>query len=219
MSAESGIATFRDSGGLWDQYNVEDVATPEGFKRNPQLVLDFYNKRRRETVEALPNQGHLMLSQMQKDYNVYIITQNVDNLHEKAGSQNVLHLHGELTKNRSSINPNLIFAADPAHPDIHLGDKCEDGSQVRPHIVWFGEAVPLMAKAEKIVEKADILVIIGTSLNVYPAAALINYASRGILIYLIDPQNVNVSRSDVYFIKKGASEGVTQLQQILKDQN
>ena len=167
MSAESGIATFRDSGGLWDQYKVEDVATPEGLMRNPQLVLDFYNKRRRETINAKPNKGHLLLASLQEKYSVHIITQNVDNLHEKAGSKHVLHLHGELMKIRSSRNPDLIMDANPQNPDTKLGDKSPDGSQIRPHIVWFGEAVPMMYEAEKITEQADILIVIGTSLNVY----------------------------------------------------
>ncbi len=211
MSAESGIATFRDSGGLWDQYKVEDVATPEGFYRNPQLVLDFYNKRRRETIEAKPNQAHLLLAALQDKYNVNIITQNVDNLHEKAGSRQVLHLHGELMKTRSSKNSNLIMDVDAENPDTKIGDKCSDGSQIRPHIVWFGEAVPLMNEAEKTTTNADILIVIGTSLNVYPAAGLVNYTSADIPIYLIDPKDVSIYRPNVTFIKKGASEGMKEL--------
>lgn len=217
MSAESGIATFRDSGGLWEQYRIEDVATPEGFGRNPELVLDFYNMRRRESLKAIPNDGHIGLAEMQNEYDVSIITQNVDNLHEKAGSRNVVHLHGELMKARSSANPDLIYDIDPSTPEIHLGDKATDGSQMRPHIVWFGEAVPMMYEAEKEVRKADVLVVIGTSLNVYPAAGLINYAPTGIPIYLIDPNEVSVHRTDVHFIKKGASEGVAELRKLLKD--
>lgn len=217
MSAESGIATFRDSGGLWEQYRIEDVATPEGFGRNPELVLDFYNMRRRESLKAIPNEGHIGLAEMQNEYDVSIITQNVDNLHEKAGSRNVVHLHGELMKARSSANPDLIYDIDPSTPEIHLGDKATDGSQMRPHIVWFGEAVPMMYEAEKEVRKADVLVVIGTSLNVYPAAGLINYAPTGIPIYLIDPNEVSVHRTDVHFIKKGASEGVAELRKLLKD--
>lgn len=215
MSAESGIATFRDSGGLWDQFQVEDVATPEGFARNPKLVLDFYNKRRRETIEAKPNQGHLLLASLQDKYNVHIITQNVDNLHEKAGSKNVLHLHGELMKVRSSIDPSLIVDVDLQNPDTKMGDQCVDGSQVRPHIVWFGEAVPMMSVAEKITAKADILIVIGTSLNVYPAAGLVNCVSPEIPIYLIDPKDVSIYKSNVTFIKKGASEGMRELLEIL----
>lgn len=216
MSAESGIATFRDSGGLWDQYKVEDVATPEGFMRNPQLVLDFYNKRRRETINAKPNKGHLLLASLQEKYSVHIITQNVDNLHEKAGSKHVLHLHGELMKIRSSRNPDLIMDADPQKPDTKLGDKSPDGSQIRPHIVWFGEAVPMMYEAEKITEQADILIVIGTSLNVYPAAGLVNYVSPDTPIYLIDPKDVSIYRPNVTFIKKGASEGMSDLIKLLE---
>ena len=217
MSAESGIATFRDSGGLWEQYRIEDVATPEAFRRNPQLVLDFYNMRRRESLKAIPNKGHIGLSEMQKEYDISIITQNVDNLHEKAGSRNVLHLHGELMKARSSANEDMIYDIDPSSAEIHLGDKAPDGSQMRPHIVWFGEAVPMMYEAEQEVRKADILVVIGTSLNVYPAAGLINYAPTGTPIYLIDPNDVSVHRTDVHFIKKGASEGVAELRKLLKE--
>lgn len=218
MSAESGIATFRDSGGLWAQHRVEDVATPEGFRRNPQLVLDFYNKRRRESLSAKPNDGHLGLAEMEKEYNVRIITQNVDNLHEKAGSSSVIHLHGELMKARSSINPDKIYLLDPNNPDIEVGDMCEDGSPLRPHIVWFGEAVPMMEIAEEIVRKADALVIIGTSLNVYPAAGLINYVQAGTPIYIIDPNEVAVSRGKINFIRKGASEGVAELRRLLRDE-
>nr|WP_297168924.1 NAD-dependent deacylase [uncultured Dysgonomonas sp.] len=218
MSAESGIATFRDSGGLWAQHRVEDVATPEGFRRNPQLVLDFYNKRRRESLSAKPNDGHLGLAEMEKEYNVRIITQNVDNLHEKAGSSSVIHLHGELMKARSSINPDKIYLLDPNNPDIKVGDMCEDGSPLRPHIVWFGEAVPMMGIAEEIVRKADALVIIGTSLNVYPAAGLINYVQAGTPIYIIDPNEVVVSRGKINFIRKGASEGVAELRRLLRDE-
>lgn len=218
MSAESGIATFRDSGGLWAQHRVEDVATPEGFRRNPQLVLDFYNKRRRESLSAEPNAGHLGLAEMEKEYNVQIITQNVDSLHEKAGSSTVVHLHGELMKARSSINPNKVYPLDPANPDISVNDICEDGSPLRPYIVWFGEAVPLMEEAEDIVRRADALVIIGTSLNVYPAAGLINYVYAGTPVYVIDPNEVSVSRGTVHFIRKGASEGVAELKNLLKEQ-
>lgn len=217
MSAESGIATFRDSGGLWEQYRVEDVATPEAFARNPRLVLDFYNMRRRESLKAVPNQGHIGLARMQDEYDVCIITQNVDNLHEKAGSCDVLHLHGELMKARSSANTHLIYDIDPESPDIQLGDKAADGSQMRPHIVWFGEAVPMMHEAEKIVRQADVLVIIGTSMNVYPAAGLINYVPSGVPIYLIDPNEVSVYKPGVRFIRKGASEGVAELRGLLKE--
>lgn len=208
MSAESGISTFRDSGGLWEQHKIEDVATPEGFDRNPQLVLDFYNERRKAAFEAKPNAGHIGLAEMEKEYIVSIVTQNVDDLHERAGSTSVLHLHGELSKVRSTANPDLIYTLTPDKPEINMGDKAEDGSQLRPHIVWFGEAVPMLESAIAIVRQADILVVIGTSLNVYPAAGLLNYVHTGVPIYLIDPNLVNASRSDIHFIRKGASEGV-----------
>lgn len=216
MSAESGIATFRDSGGLWEQHRVEDVATPEGFRANPKLVLDFYNARRRAAFNAKPNAGHVGLAEMEREYKVSIITQNVDDLHERAGSSNVLHLHGELNKVRSTADPSLIYELTADNPDIHLGDKCEKGSQLRPHIVWFGEAVPMIERAVDEVQKADVLVVIGTSLNVYPAAGLINYARRGIPIYLIDPNEVRTSQSGITFIQKGASEGVAELRELLR---
>ncbi len=216
MSAESGISTFRDTGGLWEQYRVEDVATPEGFAKNPELVLEFYNARRKQAFEVKPNKGHIGLAEMEKDYKVSIVTQNVDDLHERAGSTNVLHLHGELSKVRSTLDPDLIYTLTADKPEIHLGDKCEKGSQLRPHIVWFGEAVPMISKAAEIVQTADVLVIIGTSLNVYPAAGLLSYAPVGTPIYLIDPNDVNIHRKDIYFIKKGASEGVAELRGLLE---
>ena len=216
MSAESGIATFRDTGGLWEQHRVEDVATPEGFRKNPQLVLDFYNARRKAAFDAKPNKGHIGLAEMESDYKVSIITQNVDDLHERAGSTNVLHLHGELSKVRSSVDPSLIYTLTSDKPEIHLGDKCEKGSQLRPHIVWFGEAVPMIERAMKIVQTADVLVVIGTSLNVYPAAGLLNYAPPSTSVYLIDPNEVKTSFHEVHFIKKGASDGVEELRKLLK---
>jgi len=216
MSAESGIATFRDTGGLWEQHRVEDVATPEGFRKNPQLVLDFYNARRKAAFEAQPNEGHIGLAEMESHYKISIITQNVDDLHERAGSTNVLHLHGELSKVRSTADQSLIYTLTPDNWEIHLGDKCDKGSQLRPHIVWFGEAVPMIEKAMKIVQTADILVVIGTSLNVYPAAGLLNYAPQGTPIFLIDPNEVKTSMYGVHFIKKGASEGVEELRKLLK---
>lgn len=216
MSAESGIATFRDSGGLWEQHPIEDVATPDGFGRNPQLVLDFYNERRKAAFNAKPNERHTGLAEMQTDYKVSIITQNVDNLHERAGSTYVLHLHGELDKVRSTADPSLIYTLSPDKPEINIGDKCEKGSQLRPHIVWFGEAVPMIEKAVEITQQADALVVIGTSLNVYPAAGLINYAKQGTPIYLIDPKEVKTNIQGIHFIPKGASEGVKELRKILK---
>jgi NAD-dependent deacetylase len=216
MSAESGISTFRDAGGLWEQHRIEDVATPEGFHKNPQLVLDFYNARRKAAFDAKPNGGHTGLAEMEADYKVSIITQNVDDLHERAGSTHVLHLHGELSKVRSTADPSLIYTLTPDNAEIYVGDKCEKGSQLRPHIVWFGEAVPMIEKAMKIVQKADMLVVIGTSLNVYPAAGLLNYAPPATPIYLIDPNEVKTSMSGVHFIRKGASEGVAELRALLK---
>lgn len=211
MSAESGISTFRDSGGLWEQYKIEDVATPEAWSRNPELVLDFYNKRRRQLFEVKPNKGHEILHELEDVMTVRIITQNVDNLHEAAGSTSVLHLHGELLKVRSIKDENLIYELNIENPDIALGDVCEKGSQLRPHIVWFGEPVPMMPEAMSLVRTADVFLIVGTSLNVYPAAGLIDYVPPGVPIYLIDPNDVAYTgRRNIHFIKKGASEGMTE---------
>ena len=170
MSAESGIKTFRDAGGLWEGHDVMEVASPQGYRNNPELVLEFYNQRRKQLKEVEPNQGHFNLAGLEEHFHIDIITQNVDDLHERAGSSNVLHLHGELRKVRSTYNPSLIYHWED---DLVLGDTCEKGSQLRPHIVWFGEAVPMIEKAAKIVEQADILVIIGTSMQVYPAAGFV----------------------------------------------
>jgi NAD-dependent deacetylase len=208
MSAESGISTFRDSNGLWNNHPVEKVATPEGFAANPQLVLDFYNHRRRELLKAEPNEGHRGLAGLEKYFEVHIITQNVDNLHERAGSSHVIHLHGELMKSCSVKNTDKSFCLPPENPDINLGDKAPDGGQLRPFIVWFGEAVPKIEEAAGYVESSDIFVVIGTSLNVYPAAGLLNYARKKQPIFLIDPKEVNTHRNDITFIKTGASEGV-----------
>ncbi len=217
MSAESGISTFRDSGGLWDKYPVEDVATPEAFHRNPALVLEFYNIRRRELIRAKPNEGHTGIADLEKDFDVQIITQNIDNLHEQAGSTKVLHLHGELMKVRSTGDESLIYELPVDKPEIYLGDKCEKGYQLRPHIVWFGEAVPMITEAAEMAGKADIFVIIGTSMNVYPAAGLLDYVKKNVPVYLIDPKDVNTGRYDVHHIKKGASEGVKELRLRLGD--
>ena len=216
MSAESGIATFRDSGGLWDKYPVEQVATPEAFRANPELVLEFYNVRRRELLNTKPNAGHYSLAELEKDFEVDIITQNIDNLHEQAGSTRVIHLHGELMKSRSTGNELDVFDIDPEKPDLHIGDKCGKGFQLRPHIVWFGEMVPMMAEAEAIVRKADIFVIIGTSMNVYPAAGLLHDVKANVPVYLIDPKDVSTNRRDIHHIKKGASEGVEELKKLIK---
>jgi NAD-dependent protein deacetylases, SIR2 family len=209
MSKESGISTFRETGGLWEQYRIEEVATPEAWQRNPGLVLDFYNQRRLQLVRSEPNEGHRGLADLEKFFEVRIITQNIDNLHERAGSSHVLHLHGELMKVRSERYEELIYELSPENAEVHLGDTCEKGYQLRPHIVWFGEAVPLIEPAARIVEEADIFVIIGTSMNVYPAAGLIHYVSRDVPVYLIDPNEVSVSGGyNVKVIRKGASEGV-----------
>jgi NAD-dependent deacetylase len=215
MSAESGISTFRDAGGLWDQYRVEDVATPEGFHANPKLVLDFYNQQRHKLLQAKPNDGHIGLAQLEKDFDVQIITQNIDNLHERAGSTHVIHLHGELMKACSVRDLNKTYDISPEKPEIHLGDKDPFGSQLRPFIVWFGEAVPMIEPAIREVESSDIFVVIGTSLNVYPAAGLLNYVNNGQPIYLIDPKEVRTYRNDIHFIQKGASEGVKELTKLL----
>ena len=215
MSAESGISTFRDSDGLWEKYRVEDVATPEGFAANPELVLNFYNARRRELLTKEPNAGHIGLAKLEHDFDVEIITQNIDDLHERAGSHHVLHLHGELMKAISVKNPNTTYDLSPEHPDINLGDTDPLGDQLRPFVVWFGEPVPNIEKAIRWVQHCDIFVIIGTSLNVYPAAGLLNYVPRGKPIFLIDPKAVNTHRSDITFIRAGASEGVKDLTRIL----
>ena len=217
MSAESGIATFRDTDGLWENHRVEDVATPEGFRINPELVLEFYNQRRKELLGTKPNNGHLGLAELEKEYDVTIVTQNVDNLHEQAGSSDVVHLHGELMKSRSSRDPSIIYEMDKDNVEIKIGDMCELGSQLRPDIVWFGEAVPMIETAAKVVQKADIVVIIGTSLNVYPAAGLVDFAKTGTPIYLIDPKDVRGSRRNITHIQKGASEGVKELTKILME--
>ena len=208
MSAESGISTFRDAGGLWEKHNIEDVATPGGWYRNPALVLDFYNQRRKQLLESKPNAGHIALVELEKEYNVQIITQNVDNLHEQAGSTNVLHLHGELMKVRSTSPTEEVFELTANNYETHLGDKCPKGYQLRPHIVWFGEAVPEIEKAEHLTMQVDMLVIIGTSLQVYPAAGLIHNAKPGIPVYLIDPNTPSSLPSHIRVIQKGASEGM-----------
>jgi NAD-dependent deacetylase len=207
MSAESGIKTFRDSGGLWEEYDVMEVASPMGWLKNRDLVLKFYNERRRQLEKCIPNAGHYGIAALEKHFDVHIITQNIDNLHERAGSTKILHLHGELTKARSTADPDLIY--DIGYNDINPGDKCEKGSQLRPHIVWFGEDVPMMDEAIRITSGADIFVVIGSSLNVYPAAGLIHYAPVTASLWLIDPKDVAVPLSrHVEVIRAGASEGV-----------
>ena len=219
MSAESGISTFRDSDGLWEKYRVEDVATPEGFAADPELVLNFYNQRRRELLNTKPNAGHIGLADLEQEFDVHIITQNIDNLHERAGSSHIIHLHGELTKvcsSRDPYNPHYIKELKPEEYEVKMGDKAGDGTQLRPFIVWFGEAVPEIETAVRYVEKADIFVIIGTSLNVYPAAGLLHYVPRGAEVYLIDPKPVDTHTSrSIHVLRKGASEGVEELKQLL----
>lgn len=219
MSAESGISTFRDNGGLWDQYNVEDVATPEGWMRNPQLVTEFYNVRRKQLLEVEPCLGHELVAKLEDEHAVTVITQNVDNLHERAGSSYIIHLHGELMKVTSSISPNdsqYIKTLDEEHLEVKIGDLADDGSQLRPFIVWFGESVPEIDKAVEECAKADMLVVIGTSLNVYPAAGLTRCVAPGTPIYLIDPNPVTWNSNEkVHHIVKGASEGMKELFSIL----
>ena len=219
MSAESGISTFRDAGGLWEQYPVAQVASIEGYMRNPELVTNFYNERRRQLKEVEPNEGHRGVAALEQWYNVTVVTQNVDNLHERAGSSHVIHLHGELMKacsSRDPYDPRYIRALRPDE-DIHMGEKAGDGSQLRPFIVWFGEAVPEIETAIEYVQQADIFVIIGTSLNVYPAAGLLSYVPRRAEVFLIDPKPVDTHSShSVHVIRKGASEGVRELIQILE---
>lgn len=214
ISAESGIKTFRDADGLWEGHNVMDVATQEGWQRNPELVLDFYNQRRKQLHEVQPNLGHKILAELENDFEVAIITQNVDNLHEKAGSSNVLHLHGELLKVRSTKNHNYILDWET---DLNSSDVDDKGHQLRPHIVWFGEEVPALEEAVTIVEKADILVIIGTSLQVYPAAGLMNFAKSTIPVYYIDPKPATMHniQNQIEIIPMNATEGVAVLQQRL----
>ena len=210
ISAESGISTFRDSNGLWENHRIEDVATPEGWEANPELVLEFYNQRRKQLFKVEPNEGHKALVKLEDFYDVQIVTQNVDDLHERAGSSNVLHLHGELKKVRSTIDYNLVY--DLNHWELKSGDKCEKGSQLRPHIVWFGEAVPSIVLAEEHVRKADVLIIVGTSLNVYPAAGLVDVIKKGTKVYIVDPADVPTNGvENITVITAGAGEGLAEL--------
>ncbi len=217
MSVESGLATFRGAGGLWGEHRVEDVATPEAWYRDAKLVLDFYNYRRKELLSVKPNAGHIALAELEKDFNVQIITQNVDDLHERAGSTQVLHLHGELMKVRSTGPGEQVYDLTENNYETHLGDKCPYGYQLRPHIVWFGEAVPEMENAISLVEQADIFLIIGTSMQVYPAAGLIHYVKRDVPIYLIDPNEVGVHGRGIHVIKKGAGEGMKEFSKLVRE--
>ena len=218
ISAESGIRTFRDSDGMWEEYRVEDVATPGGFFRDPELVLNFYNRMRQDLKNHHPNFAHEALAQLENKYDVSIITQNIDDLHERAGSSEVLHLHGELLKARSIDDENLVVSLSSDSMDIALGDKAPDGAQLRPHIVWFGEPVPNIELAIQWVQKADLFLIIGTSLLVYPAAGLVRYVPSGIPIYLIDPKEVKLPvNTSVNVIQKVASEGMREFLKMVDD--
>ncbi|MFN6944085.1 MAG: SIR2 family NAD-dependent protein deacylase [Cytophagaceae bacterium] len=210
ISAESGISTFRDSNGLWENHDIMEVASPQGWHANPELVLNFYNQRRKQATTVHPNEGHLALARLEDRYYVTVVTQNVDNLHERAGSTNIIHLHGELFKSRSTCDETLVYNMD--HWELNLGDTCEKGSQLRPHIVWFGELVPMMDKAIKEVRKADIFIVVGTSLQVYPAAGLLDYVSKDIPTYVIDPKMPQVhQRKNLFLIEEKASTGLKKL--------
>lgn len=208
ISAESGIKTFRGSDGLWEGYSIEDVATPEAWHKNPEMVQNFYNLRRKNVLEAQPNKAHLLLAQLDEAHEVHIITQNVDDLHERAGSRRILHLHGEITKARSSQNPSLVY--DIEGWELRMGETCDLGSQLRPHIVWFGESVPMIEPAAALVAEAEVVVVIGTSLQVYPAAGLVGVAAPGVPIYVIDPGKppVNAVSARVTYLEEPATTGV-----------
>ncbi|OZI09296.1 NAD-dependent protein deacylase [Siphonobacter sp. BAB-5385] len=215
ISAESGIKTFRDSDGLWENYRIEDVATPEAWRRDQALVLDFYNQRRKQALTAEPNAAHHILAELEKNFEVQIITQNVDNLHERAGSTHVLHLHGELFKARSTKNPALIYELEDWA--LNVGDHCELGSQLRPHIVWFGEEVPAIQEAIPYCEEADVFIVVGTSLQVYPAAGLVDFVRPNTPIYVVDPNLPSVSRrKNVTYIPEKASLGLQMIQNQLQ---
>ncbi|MBN1112021.1 MAG: NAD-dependent deacylase [Bacteroidales bacterium] len=218
ISAESGLRTFREMGGLWEEYDVMEVASPQAWHKNPELVMRFYNERRKQLYSAQPNNGHKALVDLEDHFIVNIITQNVDDLHERAGSSSVIHLHGELKKSRSQIDYNLIYDIDGW--ELKFGDKCEKGSQLRPHIVWFGEEVPALDQAIPIVADADILIIVGTSLNVYPAAGLVNYAPSDCQLFLVDPNSIDsYINNKVTFIQKNAGEGLPLLVKQLIESN
>jgi NAD-dependent deacetylase len=216
ISAESGIKTFRDADGLWENHRIEDVATPEGWMKNPRLVLEFYNQRRAQLFDVQPNEGHKALAELEKKFEVHVVTQNVDDLHERAGSSRVLHLHGELRKARSTRYSDLVYHWDK---DLNMGDLCERGAQLRPHIVWFGEAVPMLEPAAGLASEADIFIIVGTSLQVYPAASLMVYASRHIPFYYVDPRpqvNAELARMpNLTVIAEPASTGVKKVTDML----
>lgn len=213
ISAESGLKTFRDADGLWEGYDLEEVATATAWRKNPALVQEFYNMRRKNAREAQPNKAHYILAELEEHFDVHIITQNIDDLHERAGSTNILHLHGEILKMRSEKNESLIY---PVSDDIQMGDKAEDGAQLRPHIVWFEEPVPLIQDAALITRMADIFVVVGTSLVVYPAAGLVNYAPGPIPKFIVDKKvPYTSSLHNLTAIEKGASEGLAELKELL----
>ena len=218
ISAESGLKTFRDSDGLWENHRIEDVATPDAWSRDPELVLKFYNERRKQVNEAQPNKAHKLLSELESNYEVSIVTQNIDDLHERGGSTKVYHLHGEINKARSSFDPSLVYELD--NWEMKMGDTCDKGYQLRPHIVWFGEPVPMIDQVMHFFEMADKIIVIGTSLAVYPAAGLINYASPGVEKYYIDPLGIsNMDREDFTVIAKKAVDGVSELVKLLSEKN
>jgi NAD-dependent deacetylase len=216
ISAESGIKTFRDMGGLWEEYDIEQVSSPQGWENNMESVLDFYNQRRKQLLECKPNAAHTKLVELEKYFDVQIITQNIDDLHERAGSSKVLHLHGELRKSMSTGDSTMVYEINGW--ELKAGDTCEKGHQLRPFVVWFGEAVPMMFNAAQLTEKADIFAVIGTSLNVYPAAGLLSYIKKDVPIFLVDPNDVQCWRK-VTFIKEKAGTGVARLAEILINQN
>jgi NAD-dependent deacetylase len=214
VSEESGIKTFRDSGGLWEDYDIMEVATPEAWKKQPEVVLEFYNARRRQVINAQPNEGHKVIRELENHFDVQVITQNIDDLHERAGSKNVLHLHGEIRKAKSSINHDLIY--DIEGEEIKWGETCELGSQLRPHVVWFGESVPAMIEAEQITSQAEVMIIVGTSLNVYPANGLLYRTPRSCDFYLIDPGDPLIPRHmNINWIKEKAGSGMQKAKEIL----
>lgn len=216
VSAESGLGTFRDSGGLWEKYRIEDVATPEAWEKDPRLVTLFYNMRRKQAYEALPNPAHEVLAQLENFFDVFVITQNIDDLHERAGSKKVLHLHGEIGKVKSS-GPNAEKEYFPQkHWEVKMGDVCPEGYQLRPHVVWFGEAVPMLNEAEKIVRTADLFLVVGTSLNVYPAAGLIYSVPQSAPSYLIDPNEVEITHNFKH-IKQPASKGIKVFEEMINN--
>ncbi len=218
ISAESGLKTFRDSDGLWEEHRIEDVATPEAWRKNPGLVLEFYNQRRKQVLEAQPNPAHQAIKELEKKFTVYVVTQNIDDLHERAGSQHVMHLHGEIRKSRSTFDQNLVSEIEGW--ELKQGDKCKHGSQLRPHIVWFGEMVPAMDEAVQITSKADLLLIVGTSLEVYPAAGLVMYADDDIAKIIVDPNARNINQiNNLTVIKEKAGVALPALvQKLLNDE-